>query len=423
MKKSKKSKNDGQLTPEDIIKSYLDKNDEEGINEFEKSANNDYLVSTGSLKFDQKVGGGLGPGIIRFVGPTESGKTSEALEIAKNFLNLHKNSKVIYFKCEGRLSQKILDRSGVDQERFEVIKGRECSLVFGLMKSLIRDTRGINYCFIVDSTDALTIKANNGKDDESEKRVGGGSIPAIMAQLLPQISDITHELGHMCIMLSQHRDEIVIGYQKKTKNVGASGGNALLHYADWTFEYELVRNMDLIMENEGKDKEKMRVIGHTSRVVIKKSMNETTHEVVHYPIRRKSENGKSIWLEREVYDLLLMYDLVKKKGGWFNFDEEIFNTINEESQNRSKAIDEAIKDNKNKELILKGISDDLEEEDQMKLTKILAEDENLSKLINDYFPQVPDKMHGEDKVLDILDSNPALINFLIDIFKKHGILN
>jgi len=185
----------------------------------------------------------------------------------------------------------------------------------------------------------------------------------------------------------------------------------------------LVRNMDLIMENEGKDKEKMRVIGHTSRVVIKKSMNETTHEVVHYPIRRKSENGKSIWLEREVYDLLLMYDLVKKKGGWFNFDEEIFNTINEESQNRSKAIDEAIKDNKNKELILKGINDDLEEEDQMKLTKILAEDENLSKLINDYFPQVPDKMHGEDKVLDILDSNPALINFLIDIFKKHGILN
>lgn len=247
----------------------------------------------------------------------------------------------------------------------------------------------------------------------------------VLSILLPQMSEVLHELGHMCIMLSQHRDEITIGYQAKTKNVGASGGNALLHYPDWTFEYGIVRNTDLIKEGEGENKEKMRVIGHISRVTVKKSMNETTHEVVHYPIRRKAPAGKSIWKEREIYDFLLMYDLFKKKGAWFTVDEGILNLINTKSDETTKEIEKYIKSSKDENvssLLNSFLNSELEEEDLNKLTELRAKNPEVEGLVSKYIPNLPEKIHGEDKAMEILESSPALIDYFIDIFKEYGIL-
>lgn len=429
--KKKNSKDSGQLTPEDIIKSYVDNHDEEGINEFSTNAFNDYVISTGSLKFDQKIDGGFGPGIVRFIGPTESGKTSESLEVAKNFIeyfkSIGKKAKVIYYKCEGRLSNKILLRSGIDLEHFQVIKGRECGFIFGMMKSLIKETRDINYMFILDSSDALTVKKNKKDDDEAEKRVGGGNIPMVLANLLPQMSDILHELGHMFFIMSQHRDEITIGHQVKTKNVSASGGNALLHYPDWTIEFGLVRNGDLIKEDDGKDKEKMRVIGHTARATIKKSMNETTHEVVHYPIKRKAPAGKSIWLEREVYDFLVMYDLFKKKQAWFTVDEDIVKMVKEKNQESLNNINAELSgakcDEEVKQLVIQSLTEDLEGDELKKVEEIIEKNEKIATHIKNHINEIPEKIHGEEKAMAILESDPNLVQFFIELFKKYGILN
>ena len=41
----------------------------------------EYKVSSGSLNVDFELGGGLGPGLHRFIGMNEGGKTSEALEV------------------------------------------------------------------------------------------------------------------------------------------------------------------------------------------------------------------------------------------------------------------------------------------------------------------------------------------------------
>jgi RecA/RadA recombinase len=65
-------------------KQYFESNREFHYN-FEEFRGN-YSVSTGSKILDQVVGGGVSSGLIRFVGPTESGKTAEALEIQGNFL-------------------------------------------------------------------------------------------------------------------------------------------------------------------------------------------------------------------------------------------------------------------------------------------------------------------------------------------------
>lgn len=426
---AKKKTNDGQLTPDEIIQSYIDANDEDGVNDTPKGVNADILVSTGSLKFDKKTDGGIAPGIVRLIGPTECGKTSEALELAKNFLNLLPNAQVIYYKAEGRLSQRIVDRSGVDQSRLKIVNGRECGFIFGMMKNLIKNTSGIQYMFIVDSTDALTVRDNKKKDDEAQKRVGGGNVPMVLGNLLPQLSEVLRQLGHYCVFLSQHRDEIVIGYQAKTKNVAASGGNALLHYSDWTLEYGIVRSMDLIKEKNGSDDEpsddKDKILGHDARVTIKKSPNETTHEVVRYPIRRKAPAGKSIWREREVYEFLLAYDFIKKAGAWLKFSEDAISKINENNAEVKSNIEKIVKKSKIEnagKLFDKFFSDTLGPDDHKAFDDALNDAQELKDLMNSYIGEIPEQVQGEAKLMEILDENPALVELFINMFKEVGIL-
>ena len=72
-------------TANEMLKSFLKENKDHHYN-YEDEI--DYKVSSGSLNVDFELGGGFGPGLHRFVGMNEGGKTSEALEVMKNFLNL-----------------------------------------------------------------------------------------------------------------------------------------------------------------------------------------------------------------------------------------------------------------------------------------------------------------------------------------------
>ena len=56
----------------------------------------DYKASSGSLQLDLMLNGGLGPGLHRFVGMNEGGKTSASLEVMKNMLNDIPKSKGFY---------------------------------------------------------------------------------------------------------------------------------------------------------------------------------------------------------------------------------------------------------------------------------------------------------------------------------------
>lgn len=97
-------------TSSDILSTFLKQNSEDHYN-FEETV--DYKVSSGSLQLDLQLGGGFGPGLHRFVGMNEGGKTSEALEVMKNFLVEIPNSKGFYIKAEGRLSPEMQKRSGI----------------------------------------------------------------------------------------------------------------------------------------------------------------------------------------------------------------------------------------------------------------------------------------------------------------------
>jgi RecA/RadA recombinase len=71
--RKKKTEAAGNFTALDQIEAYLKANQSDHYN-FEEQR--DYTVSSGSLKLDIEMGGGIKPGVIRASGVTEGGKIS-----------------------------------------------------------------------------------------------------------------------------------------------------------------------------------------------------------------------------------------------------------------------------------------------------------------------------------------------------------
>jgi hypothetical protein len=136
---------------------------------------------------------------------------------------------------------------------------------------------------------------------------------------------------------------------KDQRQISATGGNAAMHFANWILQFEPRYQGDLILEkpDEKPDITTNKILGHWCKIVIKKSPNEKSNITVKYPIRYGRTNGKSIWREYEIVDVLLMFEKISKKnprkaveageegakeekkagGSWFYLDIDIYEEI------------------------------------------------------------------------------------------------
>jgi RecA/RadA recombinase len=324
-------------TASDRLLSFLKENKQDHYN-FEDEIY--YKVSTGSLNLDIATGGGLSPGLHRFIGMNEGGKTSEALEVAKNFLKTVQDSRALLFKAEGRLSKEIKERSGIKfvTDPKEWIDGTcfvfECNIfetVSELMKDLIQSNdENKKYIFILDSVDGLITKGDKEKTLSEATKVAGGAV--ISSMLMKKISLALSKRGHIAIFISQVRSDIKLdpyASNKEVRQTSATGGNALLHFANWILEFEPRYNKDLILEkpNEKYDAIKNKIIGHNVKITIKKSTNESTNSKIQYPIKYGRKEGSSIWKEYEVIDQILSWEFAIAKGAWVTFSDEIIDEL------------------------------------------------------------------------------------------------
>ena len=324
-------------TASDRLSSFLKDNKEDHYN-FEEEIY--YKVSTGSLNLDIATSGGLCPGLHRFIGMNEGGKTSEALEVTKNFLKTIKDSRALLFKAEGRLSKEVRDRSGIKfvTDPKEWTDGTcfvfECNIfetVSELMKDLIQSNdENKKYIFILDSVDGLMTKSDAQKSMTEATKVAGGAV--ISSMLMKKISLALSKRGHMAIFISQVRSDIKLDPYSANKDVRqttATGGNALLHFANWILEFEPRYNKDLILEkpNEKYDPIKNKIIGHNVKISIKKSTNESTNSKIQYPIKYGRKDGSSVWKEYEVIDQILSWEFAVAKGAWVTFSDEIIEEL------------------------------------------------------------------------------------------------
>jgi RecA/RadA recombinase len=369
-----KTTEEKKITSSDILSTFLKQNAEDHYN-FEETV--DYKVSSGSLQLDLQLGGGFGPGLHRFVGMNEGGKTSEALEVMKNFLVEIPNSKGFYIKAEGRLSPEMQKRSGVkfvfSPEEWVagtcfVFESNIYETVVDAMRKLVSNNEEkIKFCFLLDAVDGLIAKGDMDKSFEESSKVAGGAV--IAATFMKKLSIALAKRGHMAIFISQVRADIKLDPYSKApiRQTSATGGNALLHFANWILEFEPRFKGDLILQNPSDktiDVQKNPPVGHWAKVTVKKSPNEKTNLTIPYPIRYGRTGGKSIWIEKEIVDLLLAWEMVMKGGAWFSPSEDFLELL---TQN--------------------GLS-------------------------------FPEKVHGESNLFKTIEEDKALLEFLIKYFRN-----
>ena len=131
----------------------------------------------------------------------------------------------------------------------------------------------------------------------------------------------------MAIFISQVRADIQLDPYSKApiRQTSATGGNALLHFANWILEFEARYKKDYILEDDKKapDRVTNKILGQWSKLTVKKSPNEKTNVVIAYPIKRGRTGGTSIWKELEIVDLLIQYEFVTKAGAWIKVSPDI----------------------------------------------------------------------------------------------------
>jgi RecA/RadA recombinase len=333
-----KKKEDGSvLTSSEVLSSFLKNNKEDHYN-FEDDV--DYKVSSGSIQLDIQLGGGFGPGLHRFCGINEGGKTSAALEVMKNFLRTVPNAKGFYIKAEGRLSNEMKERSGVtfttkaedwNTGTCFVFESNIYETVVDAMRNLVSNNEeSVKYYFLLDAVDGLITKGDLDKTFEDSNKVAGGAV--IAANFMKRMSIALAKRGHMAVFVSQVRADIKLDPYSKApiRQTSATGGNALLHFANWILEFEPRFSGDLILQdpnNKKIDLEKNPAIGHWAKVTVKKSPNEKTNLQIPYPIRYGRKNGTSIWVEKELVDLLYAWEFMNKAGAWVKPSDDFIELI------------------------------------------------------------------------------------------------
>ena len=358
----------------DVLGSFLKQNQNDHYN-FEEAV--DYKVSSGSLQLDLHLGGGLGPGLHRFVGMNEGGKTSSALSFMKNFLEKIPKGKGFYIKAEGRLSNDMMQRSGIkfvfSAEEWQdgtcfVFESNIYETVVDVMRQLVaKNDEGNVYYFLLDSVDGLISKGDLDKSFEDSNKVAGGAV--IAANFMKRLSIGLAKRGHMAVFISQVRADIKLDPYSKApvRQTTATGGNALLHFANWILEFEPRYKGDLILQNPADNKIDINsnpIIGHFAKVTVKKSPIEKTNLTIAYPIRYGRTKGNSIWVEKEVVDMLYVWEFINKKMSWITITEEF--------------------------------------------KELLAEN-NL---------ELPEKIQGNDNLFKLIEDNKELLSFLTSYFKK-----
>ncbi len=298
-------------------------------------------ISTGSIGLDALIGPTSGS-IILLNGPIESGKTSQCILLANNYLETIPNSRGIYVKAEARLSSEIQKRSEakfvfkaedwVNGSIF-VLESNIAETILQMLEGLLTSMheRDEKLVIILDSLDGLILKKDFYEKEISEGQKVAG-IPLITKLFFKRLAMKINKYSAMLLLTSQASANIRIDpYSKEPpKIVNGSVGNSTYHYCDIILQYNPRYQGDLILKNpdEKPDLHKNPILGHYISISIKKSPSNTSLNTIRLPIKRdKLKNG--FWTSMEVGDAILSWDLGKRNKNTIEFSEQILQQAKE----------------------------------------------------------------------------------------------
>jgi recombination protein RecA len=257
------------------------------------------VISTGSLSLDIALGiGGLPVGrIIEIYGPESSGKTTLSLHAIAECQK--KGGIAAFVDAEHAFDRSYAEKLGIDVDNLIISQPDDGEQALEIADALIRS--GAIDIIVIDSVAALVPKAEiEGEMGESKM----GLQARLMSQALRKLTGTINKTGCVCIFINQLREKIGVMFGNPETT---TGGNALKFYA----------SVRLDIRRIGQIKEGVEIIGNRTKVKVAKNKLSPPFRTVEFDIIY----GEGISRLGETIDLGVDYEVIKKSGSWFSYNE------------------------------------------------------------------------------------------------------
>jgi len=260
------------------------------------------MISSGSLKLDEALGGGYPKGrIVEIFGPESSGKTTLALHAIAEVQKA--GGTAAFIDAEHALDPQYAAKLGVDIKALIISQPDYGEQALEIVDALIH-SNAVDI-IVIDSVAALTPKAElEGSMGDSHM----GLQARLMSQALRKITGAISKSGCTLIAINQLRMKIGVMFGNPETT---TGGNSLKFYASQRID---IRKRAAIEEGTGDDK---KILGNIARVKVVKNkiappFREAEIEIMY---------NEGISKLGEIIDLSVEKGFIKKSGAFYTHGE------------------------------------------------------------------------------------------------------